>query len=142
MKNQQNMKMIVGFMIGLLCYQAIANEMTISDVVARQRWPWNRLVDIDYVLDCDPSETADIQLTAKNGLMDLDIPPEALAGDLNGVKTGARRITLDPTKTAYTNSQILTRFSVSLTPSACACIHDCRYHKKRRKFRSDRVCVY
>ncbi len=110
------MQLSIGCVAVFFCCESIANDMTVSNVVARQRWPWSRLVDIDFVLDCDPGVTADIQVNAKNGTEDLVIPPEALSGDLNGVKPGACRIVLDPTKTVYADSGLLTRFSVTLTP--------------------------
>jgi formylglycine-generating enzyme required for sulfatase activity len=86
----------------------------VSDVVARQRWPWSRLVDIDYTLNCgDPNVETDVTLTAYNGSQTLGIPIESLSGDLFNVKEGARRIVWDPTKTDYTNG-ILMNFSVAL----------------------------
>jgi len=96
---------------------ALAADPTISDVVARQRWPWSQLVDVDYVLTCDATQSVDVAVTAKDGSTTLTLPSESLSGDLNGVSTGLRRIVWDPTKTAYTNRQMLTQFSVTLTPT-------------------------
>jgi formylglycine-generating enzyme required for sulfatase activity len=117
MKTTATLKMAAGCLTGILAFGALAADPVISDVVARQRWPWNRLVDIDYVLTCDPTETMDIAVTAKDGSVTLDLPAGSLSGDLYGVAPGPRRIIFDPTKTAYTNSQMLTRFSVTLTPA-------------------------
>jgi len=104
-------------LIGCLTLNAFAAEPTISDVVARQRWPWSQLVDIDYVLTCDATQSVDVVLTAKDGSTTLTLPSESLTGDLNGVTHGMKRIIFDPFKTAYTNSQMLTQFSVTLAPT-------------------------
>jgi formylglycine-generating enzyme required for sulfatase activity len=74
-------------------------------------------VDIDYILTCDPAENVDVGVSAKDGAADLALPAGSLSGDLYNVAPGPRRIVFDPTKTAYTNSQMLTQFSVTLTPS-------------------------
>jgi len=104
-------------LVGCLTLNAVAADPTISDVVARQRWPWSQLVDIDYVLTCDATQRVDVVLTAKDGSTTLTLPPESLSGDLNGVSHGMKRIIFDPFKTAYTNSQMLTQFSVTLAPT-------------------------
>ena len=103
--------------LGMICLVlgAWAGGPTITDVVVRQRWPWNRLVDIDYVLTCDTSNRVDVTLTTLNNATALTLPTESLSGDLYGVAQGARHIVWDPSKTAYTN-EILTQFSVELTP--------------------------
>ncbi len=98
------------------CALPAAADASISDVVARQRWPWQRYVDIDYVLTCDPSERMDIALTAKDGNATLTLPAESLTGDLFHVAPGPRRIVWDPLQTEYTNNLMLTQFSVTLTP--------------------------
>ena len=105
-----------GILAACLAVGSAAADIAVSDVVARQRWPWSRLVDIDYVLTCDPTEKVDVALTAKDGSVTLALPVESLTGDLYNVAPGLRCIVWDPTVTAYTNSQMLTQFSVSLTP--------------------------
>jgi len=114
MKMRINMKWIMGC---LLCMVAL-NGMTaeISDVVAKQRWPWSRLVDIDYMLTGEPDELIDIVLTAKDGSTTLIMPPYSLTGDIYGVAPGQNRIVWDPTVTQYTNNLTLTQFNVTLVP--------------------------
>lgn len=103
-----------GLAVGLaLC--TMAAEPTVSDVVVRQRWPWNRLVDITYVLTGEATQQADISVKAYNGETPLPLPSEALSGDVNSVTQGMRRIVLDPVKAGYTN-EVLTKFRVDLTP--------------------------
>ncbi len=109
-------KVLLGLVAASAVVSSAAAEPSVSDVVARQRWPWSRLVDIDYVLTCDPSEKMDIVLKARDGSVALSLPAESLTGDLYNVSPGPRRIIWDPTLTAYTNNQMLTQFSVTLTP--------------------------
>jgi len=115
MKTAQAMK---GFWMGLagcLALTAIAEDPVITDVVVRQRWPWSRLVDIDYVVRCDATQQVDVAVSAKNGLNALSLPMESLTGDLYGVGPGARRIVWDPLKSDCTN-EVLTKFGVTLFP--------------------------
>jgi len=117
MKMTTAKKMILGSFAACLALGAMADAPAISDVVARQRWPWSRLVDIDYVLTCDPTVSVDVHVTAQDGTVPLDLPFASLSGHMYNVTPGPRRIIFDPTKTAYTNNQMLTQFSVTLTPT-------------------------
>ena len=38
------------------CAAIAANALTVTDVTARQRWPWNTLVDIDFTINGDSGE--------------------------------------------------------------------------------------
>ena len=111
-------KSVIGLFAVCLVLGAWAEGPTVTGVTVRQRWPWSRLVDIDYTLECDDSaaEAADIALTAYNGsqVTPLTIPPASLSGDLFSVKRGSRRIVWDPTKTAYTRDPLM-HFTVDLT---------------------------
>ena len=111
------MKMATGFSVVGLTICAVAAEPEISNVVVRQRWPWSRLVDIDYVLACDTgAQRVDVALTACEGTETLTLPAASLSGDRRNVAKGSRRIVWDPMKTAYTND-VLARFSVELVPT-------------------------
>jgi formylglycine-generating enzyme required for sulfatase activity len=107
-------KMFLGSFVACLAFGALAADPTISDVVVHQRWPWSKLVDIDYVLTADPTQRVDVAVNAYNGSMSLTLPTESLSGDLNGVSEGLHRIVWDPTVTAYTNNVVLTKFRVGL----------------------------
>lgn len=110
-------KLVMGFLVGMLALNTVAADPVISGVVARQRWPWSRLVDIDYVLTAEQGARFDISLTAKDGDTTLTLPVDSLTGDLYLVGPGPRRIVWDPIKTVYTNNLMLTQFSVALTPT-------------------------
>ena len=108
----------IGMMAACLALESMAAE--IDKVTVRQRWPWSRLVDIDYVLACAPSEKVDVAVNLFNGTdpTALAIPATSLSGDLNGVSYGARRIVWDPMATSYTNSGTqLTELRASLVPT-------------------------
>jgi formylglycine-generating enzyme required for sulfatase activity len=100
-------------LISCLVLSAWADGPTISDVVVRQRWPWSRLVNIDYTLNCEAGKSMDVRLSAFDGTNVLTLPECSLSGGLNGVSNGVQRIVWNPLKTAYTN-QALMRFNVDL----------------------------
>ncbi|MDD4623691.1 MAG: hypothetical protein PHG71_10700 [Kiritimatiellae bacterium] len=85
------------------------------DIVVRQRWPWNRRVDIDYVLDCEATQRWDVAVSAFDNDTPLDLPADSLSGEIYSVSPGAGRIVWDPLKSGHTNA-VLPQFRVSLTP--------------------------
>jgi len=99
----------------LVLWHAVA-EPVVSQVTVRQRWPWSRLVDIDYVLEGVEGGMWDIEVRAFDGTTPLDLPFASLSGDRAAVSNGPGRIVWNPTVTAYTNEQVLTQFTVELTP--------------------------
>lgn len=109
------MKTVV-FLFSLCWVCGASAEPSISQVTVRQRWPWSRLVDIDYVLASDAGEEVDIVVQAFNGDTPLELPSSSLSGDLNGVSYGARHIVWDPTATAYAEIGVLPEFRVTLVP--------------------------
>lgn len=52
------MKEMMMFVCAVVCF--CSNAATVSDVTARQRWPWNGMVDIDYTITGDDTEDAAI----------------------------------------------------------------------------------
>ena len=111
------MKMVLGSFAACLALGAVADDPAISQVTVRQRWPWSRLVDIDYVLGCGEGQSVDVTVTAYNGTDALDVPLSSFTGDLYGVGQGLRHIVWDPTVTAYTNRGVMQAFNVALTPA-------------------------
>ena len=51
------------------CAAIVANALTVTDVTARQRWPWNNLVDVDFTINGVSGEAyyIDISATAAGG---------------------------------------------------------------------------
>jgi len=91
---------------GCMAWGAFADGPTVRDVVVRQRWPWSQLVDIDYLLDCGPTEQMDITLSAYEGDTPLAISSASLSGDKYAVGPGLRRIVWDPLKSGCTNGPL------------------------------------
>jgi len=116
MKMTKAFRVAYATLIGCLALGAAATEPTISNVSVHQRWPWSRLVNIDYTLTCDDSNRVDVTVTAYNSATPLILPGASLSGDVDSVLPGTRRIVWDPSKTAYTN-ELLTQFRVDLTPT-------------------------
>ncbi|MDD4017494.1 MAG: formylglycine-generating enzyme family protein [Kiritimatiellae bacterium] len=110
------MKWILGSFAACFALGAAAGP-EISGVVVRQRWPWSRLVDIDYVLTCDDTQCVDVAISAYNDASALTLPGASFSGDIYAVSNGARRIVWDPTVTSCTNAGVLGKFRVTLTPS-------------------------
>lgn len=109
-------KMLMGMVALFVSLSALADTPTISGVSVQQRWPWSRLVDIDYELNCDPGEMMDIVVEASNGPFPIMLPPDSLSGDIAGVRSGTRRIVWDPTVTDYANDGAIPEFRVVLSP--------------------------
>lgn len=116
MKQPAAVKTVMAILAGTWALNAIAAEPTISNVSVHQRWPWSRLVNIDYTLTCDDSNRVAVTVTAYNSATPLTLPSASLSGDVDSVLPGTRRIVWDPAKTAYTN-ELLTQFRVDLTPA-------------------------
>ncbi len=106
---------VMGLLAAFIAMNSLAVESEISGVMVRQRWPWSRRVDIDYVLNCDPGQSVCVTVEAYDGDVPLPLPSGSLSGDLYNVCRGARRIVWDPTVTAYTNASVLSKFRVELT---------------------------
>ncbi|MFA7174068.1 MAG: formylglycine-generating enzyme family protein [Kiritimatiellia bacterium] len=105
---------LIGMATIVITVGAMAVE--VSQVLVRQRWPWSRLVDIDYVLS-DVTQSVDIEVSGHNGVNPVDLPEHSLSGDLSGVQNdGTHRIVWDPTMSGCTNQGVLAKFSVTLTP--------------------------
>ena len=60
MKMRIKTNWIMGCLMCMVAFNGMAAE--ISDVVARQRWPWSRLVDIDYMLTGELDERVAVVL--------------------------------------------------------------------------------
>ena len=73
---------------------------TISEVVARQRWPWEHKVDIDFLLtppaDAREEQLVRIGVVASNDTQEVAISADALSGTIVASE-GYRRIVWDPT---------------------------------------------
>ena len=115
MKTTNRSGIVLAALAGCFTWTALAADPVISDVVVRQRWPWSRLVNIEYVLSCETTQRVDVVLAAYDSATLLTLPAQSLSGDLKAVAQGARRIVWDPSQSPYTNAP-LSNFRVELTP--------------------------
>ena len=69
-------------------------EVTISEVTARQRWPWNNLVDVDFTLSETAGEVYRVNLFAKSTTSDKTLPASTYACEPIA-RAGSNRITWD-----------------------------------------------
>ena len=73
---------------------ALAEDVAISGVKARQRWPWNNLVDVDFTLSAKAGETYRVAVEAKSASKGQTYVASTYVSDPI-VKSGANRITWD-----------------------------------------------
>ncbi len=84
----------------LLAVSAFATEVSVTNIVCAQRYPWNGMVDIDYEVVCDdPDADVWVYATGYDGDMNVSMAPRVLTGDgADGpVKPGRRRLTWNVT---------------------------------------------
>ena len=111
----KNWKMILAMALGLCGFWAPVAEATeVSGVMVRQRGPWSRLVDIDFVIN-DATQAVDVAVAGYNGAEALTLPTSSFSGDLYALRDGAHHIVWDPMATTYTNRASLTAFRVEIT---------------------------
>ena len=77
-----------------------ATEVSVTNIVCAQRYPWNGMVDIDYEVVCDdPDADVWVYATGYDGDMNVSMAPRALTGDgaEGPVKPGTHRMTWNVT---------------------------------------------
>lgn len=74
----------------------VESPCSVTNVSVRQRWPWSRKVDIDFLVQMpeggDPSRPMDISVTGKDGITPVTLSWASLSGDLFSVAPGYRHI--------------------------------------------------
>ena len=84
-------KMIMAMMMAACSWGQAA---TVSDVTARQRWPWNGLVDIDYTITGDDTAGMTVDLSVKDNNTGIIYTPTNLLQIPPAVE-GRHRVTWD-----------------------------------------------
>lgn len=77
-----------------------AAQVSVTNIVCAQRYPWNGMVDIDYEVVCDdPDADVWVYATGYDGDMNVSMAPRALSGDgaEGPVKPGQHRMTWNVT---------------------------------------------
>ena len=94
------MKRILSAILFAVAFAAGATEVSVTNIVCAQRYPWNGMVDIDYEVVCDdPDADVWVYATGYDGDMNVSMAPRALSGDgADGpVKAGKHRLTWNVT---------------------------------------------
>ena len=86
-------KLFVLSVCSVVSIAASAAEVTSKTV--RQRWPFSKKIDVDYVVSCDPSKTYDVTPVLYSGDERLDSSSFAFVGDLYSVSDGAYSLSVD-----------------------------------------------
>ena len=95
----------------------VESPYAVTNVSVRQRWPWSRKVDIDFLVRMpeggDPSRPVDVYVTGKDGAAPVDLSWASLSGDLVSVLPGYRHVEWDPE--ADHAGETFAQFSVDFT---------------------------
>ena len=86
-------KLFVLSVCSAISIAASAAEVTSKTV--RQRWPFSKKIDVDYVVSCDPSKTYDVTPVLYSGDDRLDSLSFVFGGDLYSVSDGAYSLSVD-----------------------------------------------
>ena len=100
---------LLGFLAGVSTL--LADEVSFTVDAIHQRWPWEAKIDIDFTITGESGKKYDAAPSFFDGGTKLDVPAEALSGDLYALDPGQHRLTFDPSKASFGN-EVLTRFSV------------------------------
>lgn len=109
------MKTLALVLVSLVAADA-ARAAVVEQQTVRQRWPFSRVIDVDYVLSADPEEVFDVRPTFYDGDTQLDVGAAALSGQFACVSDGSHRMTVDLSKSALQGIPSLSSFRVVLTP--------------------------
>ena len=82
---------------------SVVSAVDVSDVVVQRRWPWSRLIDVEFVIDGEAGAGAryDVTLTARNGTEELTVPSAAISGDVGPLAAGVHTLTIDPVAAGF-----------------------------------------
>ena len=69
-------------------------EVSVADITARQRWPWNNLVDVDFTLSETAGEVYRVSLFAKSTVTGKTLPASTYVSEPMA-KAGSNRVTWD-----------------------------------------------
>ena len=103
----------IAFVLGI----GTAGAVEITSVTARQRWPWNNLVDVDFNLTAPAGETYRVELEAKCAGDTKHFAAKTLVTDPT-VMAGENRVTWDFGADYPGVRAEDMRFSVSVVPTA------------------------
>jgi hypothetical protein len=100
--------------VGLAAFAETETSATIENVVVRQRWPWSKVVDIDFTVR---GNATGVKFVAKyDGAEQFVLAEKDLTGDFCDVlEPGLHHVTWDPAKAGLDETE-LKNFTVSVEP--------------------------
>lgn len=116
-RKMSNLLFPAGLSAALLVSFVVASatfaDPVVSDLVARQNWPWSRDVHIEYTLASETNCDVDVSLVLADDRR-MALTAADTTGDLGvDVAPGRKRVVWDPTASGLTNSVLAgVRFSV------------------------------
>lgn len=110
------MKTLISALAVLFAADALWATAVIEQTTVHQRWPFSRVIDVDYVLSSDPGEFSDVRMSFYNGDTPLEIGTLALSGEFACVSDGSHRLSIDLSQSALKDVASIAAFRVVLTP--------------------------
>jgi len=109
------MKTLISAFAVLFAVDALWATAVVEQTTVRQRWPFSRVIDVDYVLSSDPEEFCDVKPTFYDGDTSLEIGALSLSGQFACVSDGSHRLTIDLSQSALKDVASIAAFRVVLT---------------------------
>ena len=108
------MKKIVVLAVISLASAVMAETAIIENVIVRQRWPWSKVVDIDFTVR---GNATGVKFVAKyDGAEQFVLAEKDLTGDFCDVlEPGLHHVTWDPAKAGLSETE-LKNFTISVEP--------------------------
>ena len=90
--------------MALACgFSVVASAAEIMRTTVRQRWPFSQVVDVDYVLSCDPREDYDVAPAVYSGETRLNLEGCAIGGERHNISDGAHSLSIDFSGSKFAN---------------------------------------
>ena len=108
------MKKILVLAVISLASAVMAETASIENVIVRQRWPWSKVVDIDFTVR---GNATGVKFVAKyDGAEQFVLAEKDLTGDFCDVlEPGLHHVTWDPAKAGLSETE-LKNFTISVEP--------------------------
>lgn len=109
-----NLRKLVPFVLAFAACAAFADTPTVTDVAARQRWPWSPKVDIDFTLVSEKSCDVEIAATWQGQTVPVRLDA-GMTESLFCVEPGVHHMSWDPAKAGLADRDLVD-FKVTVTP--------------------------
>lgn len=100
------MKKLFLFSFCVAAVAAFADTPCVSNVAARQRWPFSPVVDIDFWLESEECQDVVLSASYDGGQTTIALEGDAVGGSLFGLAPGMNHVTWDPVKAGFGDRQL------------------------------------